>query len=254
MNSARAAVLIAFAGILSGGCLMTAEIPDPNSNLLIGMRPEIMQRNLASAWSGLERRRQRGEIDEAGRDGLYQAKVEELTQLIPKEIEDDKAWIYGDVYRDAKKWPQAMALYEQAVKAAKTEDRRVNDHLRLARAQAALGRVKEAAATARETFSAPAPEKAPILPAILYEVVPAGRGKGADAALAQVLADAISQHMEVQIDPATEAGQAFLSARTFHIQKAWTAVVSLYEAAGQRAEARKAMEKFESERRRTAAV
>jgi tetratricopeptide (TPR) repeat protein len=254
MKQARAAVLIALAALAAGGCLMTAEIPDPNSNSLIGLRPEIMQRNLASAWSGLERRRQRGEIDEAGRDKLYQNKVEELTRLIPAKIEDEKAWIYGDVYRDAKKWPQAKALYEQAVRAARTEDRRVNDHLRLSRAQAALGQVKEAAATARETFSAPAPEKAPILPAILYEVVPAGRGKGADADLARVLADAISQHMEVQVDPASEAGQAFLSARTFHVQKAWTAVVSLYEAAGQRSEARKAMEKFESERRRTASV
>jgi tetratricopeptide (TPR) repeat protein len=233
---------------------MTTDFPDPNAPERIGMSPEIMKRNLNDAWQSLELRRERGEIDNSARDQLYQAKVKELIELIPATISDDQAWMYGDVYRDAKMWPEAVGLYKRAVTAAKTEDRRVNDLLRLAQAQAAVGSVQEAAASVRATFDAPPNEKAPILPAVLYEVAPAGRGKGQDALLADMLVESIKQHMQTLVDPETEAGQAFLAARGHHVKKAWTEAVSLYEAGGQRDKAREALKSFEQEMARTASV
>ncbi len=250
----RLLLLTSALAFAAGGCVMTTDFPDPNAPERIGMLPEIMKRNLNDAWQSLELRRERGEIDNTARDELYQLKVKQLIERIPEDISDEQAWMYGDVYRDAKKWPEAVKLYERAVGAAKTEDRRVNDLLRLAQAQAAVGSVEAAAKSVRATFEAPPNEKAPILPAVLYEVTPAGRGKGSDALIADVLVEAIKQHMQTMVDPSTEAGQAFLAARGHHVKKAWTEAVSLYEAGGQREKAREALKSFEQEMVRTASV
>lgn len=76
-------------------------------------------------------------------------------------------------------------------------------------------------------------DKAPILPAVLLEIVPAGRGKGSDKALADLLVAAMDQHFQTRVDPATEPGKAFLVARKYHIRNSIELASRLYRTAGQ---------------------
>lgn len=190
---------------------------------------ESLNGQIAEADQMLERRQRRGEISEADRTKYLEEYVANLIEKIDTaEIAPEVAWKYGDVYRRAGKWDVAYKLYATAVKAAPTQDRRVNDSLQLARAAGALGKVDEAIATVKSTFDAPVREKAPILPATLYEVLPQCRGKERDEALAALLEEAISQHLSTVVDPASESGKAFLNARPHHVQRAWRAVIGLY--------------------------
>ena len=149
----------------------------------------------------------------------------------PEKVEASKAWVAGDVLITAQHWDDAKLVLEAAVEWAKinkNEDRRVNDTLRLSRVLAELGKVPEAIKTAREAFNTRPEDMVPILYATSSEIVPAARGKGHDLDVAKLLEDAIAIDMKVRVDPNLSAGAQFLSARPFHIRKAWELDAEIY--------------------------
>ncbi|MBX3119775.1 MAG: hypothetical protein KF784_11965 [Fimbriimonadaceae bacterium] len=222
--------------------------PDPNDPADVGvMDPEVLMRNLKTASIVVNERVAKKEItDEEGKDILakYADKLTaniDVTKIIPQ-----TAWKYGDVFRLARKWEEAQKLLTVAVEHAektKNEDRRVNDLLRLAQVEAKLDNYDKAFEFTRKTFTTPASGKAPILYGVLYELVPAAQGNKRDADLAELLEEAIAQHNEVIVDPQTESGVTFLSAKGYHEARAWTKVIELYRAAGKDDLAKQAQEK-----------
>lgn len=227
------------------GC-QTSTYPNPNAAMRIRKDPERMKRNLMDSRERLNERIAQGEVTPEDRDRLLREEAQDYAELIPlDEIAPEDAWHYGDVYRDAGDWESAYRLYDVARQVAVTEDRRVNDNLRFARAAAHLGNLDEALEAAGSTFSAPPEEKAPILPGILLEVVPAARDKGRNVELAELLEGAIEQHRLTSVDPSSDAGQAFLIARPHHMRRAWSTVVALYDRAGESQRARAAVRKAE---------
>lgn len=231
--------------ILLGGC-QTGTPPDPNDPNEVGSaQPEVLRRNLKYASDALLERQMKGEItDVQFHEMLTQYAKDLLGKLKLESIDPKKAWEYADVYRTAQDWRTTEALLRIAVKAAKDEDRRVVDRLRLAQALAHLDRVKEAIAMARTTFDGPSEGKAPILIAVLFDVVPPARGKGFDLQLAKLLEDAIQQTQETKVNPDSEGGRLFLQARPHHVRNAWGMVVELYVTAGRRDLADKATAKM----------
>jgi hypothetical protein len=91
-----------------------------------------------------------------------------------------------------------------------------------------LGQLPDAFKTARQAFNAAPEASAPILPAVLLEMVPAARGKGHDEELAELLEEAIGKHMATVVDPGTVAGVAFLAARPHHVRNAWRTIIEIY--------------------------
>lgn len=222
--------------------------PDPNDpNGDTVMQIDVLRRNLSWASQAVNERVAKGEItDEQGKELLAESAQRLLAGVKIDKINPVEAWEYGDVFRTAKDWKLAFAAYTVAVGQAeksKNEDRRVNDTLRLAEAEANLGKLVEAVETARKTFNAKPQGKAPILLGVLYEIVPGGEGKGKDAELAKLLEEAISQHEAVVVNSESESGRAFLMARPHHLIKAWGKVVDLYRAAGLQQEAEAAAER-----------
>lgn len=222
-------VSLAFPLVLLGGCHF-AQLPDPNDMQSADqLNVEVMQRNIAAAYSDLDLRVRQGQITQEEKD----RKIKELVELIagylkPDNVDDVQAWRFADIYRQAGDLENARKFYERAVAVAKTEDRRVNDTLQLARVLAMQGNVKHGIEVAMTTFDAPPKEKAPIMMSALYEIVPAGLGKDADIELAQFLEAAIKQHMLVEVDANTEAGAVFLATAQVHITKAWEQVLKIY--------------------------
>jgi len=205
----------------------------------------VLRRNLDNANKLLEHRQAVGEITEEQRAALLQKYAEELLSHIRiKKIPEKSAWEYGDVFKVAQRWPQAKEAYSIAVSYAKTEDRRVNDSLRLALALVNLNEVDEGILMARSVFDTTDTNAAPILPAILYEIVPAGMGKGRDGELARLVEDAIAEHARTQVDPGTEAGKAFLIARPHHVLKGYRQASKLYRSAGMDEEADRTWTEF----------
>ncbi|MBL8067431.1 MAG: hypothetical protein JNM28_03200 [Armatimonadetes bacterium] len=227
-----------------GGCYIS-QLPDPND--VQGAQrfdAEIMQRNIATAYSTLDLRVQRGEMTPQDRDRHIKELVDRIAGYIkPDDVRDAEAWRVADIYRQAGDLDNAKKFYERAIKVAKTEDRRVNDTLQYARVLALAGDVPGAVAKAVSTFDAPPKEKAPIMMACLYEIVPAGLGKGHDIELADLLEKSISQHMQVQVDPGSAAGRTFLETSPIHIGKAWERVMQIYAKAGRDDLLRKAIER-----------
>jgi tetratricopeptide (TPR) repeat protein len=220
-------------GIGAIGC-STPTLPNPNDpNAPGAVRSSVLRKNLAQAYRMLEDRRMRGEITEEDVRKRLRAYASTLLAGIDLgTIDPLRAWEYGEIARTAERWEDAKRLYQVATSVARTDDRRVNDGLRLAEALAHLGEVPDAIEAARAVFDAPPRERAPILPAVLYEIVPAGRARGSDLPLARLLVDAIERHETTLVDPSREAGRAFLSARTRHIDRAWALVFELAESAG----------------------
>lgn len=216
-----------------GGC-QSGTLPDPNEPGDSGLVPAaVLRRNLDYANKLLEHRQSVGEITEEQRNALLQKYAEELLSHVSiKKIPGRSAWEYGDVFKVAQRWPEAKEAYTIAVENAKTENRRVNDSLRLALAMAELGEVDQAIECARTVFDTTDTDAAPILPAVLFEIAPAATGRGRDGALAYLLEDAIAQHERTQVDPTSEAGKAFLIARPHHILRAYKVASRLYRSAG----------------------
>ncbi len=223
------------------GC-QSRQLTDPNAVGEIEQNPTQMKRNMLDLRQNLERRAAKREISPSDVISRVQQATKQLLENVSdSDITPDNAWEYGDLYRDAGDWKKAADLFDIARKAARTEDRKVNDNLRYARAIAHLGDVKGAIEAARSVFDAPPEEKAPILPAVLLEIVPEGKGKGQDVELAKLLEDAIAQHNLVKINPDSDAGKGFMAAKPFHVKNAWSEVIRLYSEAGKTSEARDAI-------------
>lgn len=225
-------VLVAACVVAATGC-RTYKMPDPNNPEGQRINPEILSRNVETFQHKLRSRIESGEIDDEERRRLITEYVQDHVEgLEAADVDPIFAWHYGDVFRELEEWTQAYEFYKVAAENAQSEDRRVNDHLRLAQAAAMLDRPDEAIQIARSIFDAPPTDKAPILPAILYEVAPAASGKGVDEEVAQLLVDAVDQHLQVVVDSETEAGLSFIVAKPHHISLAYTAAIRLHQNAG----------------------
>lgn len=240
--------------LITVGC-QTGKLPDPNSENEIANYPEIMMRNLVNWRTKLDRKVAKRELTPDQRDTMMSEKTNEYLKLITPDLAtEENAWVYGDLFRDGGRWDDAYRLYDAARKAAKTDDRRVNDSLRFARAAAKLKRHDEALAAVKSTFDSPAEEKAPILPAVLYEVVAAAEEdkKAPYSKYAKVLEEAIKQHLVTQVDASTDPGKAFLAAKPTHLSRAWSKVVGLYQEGGDLNSARAAIKRADDVMRQSA--
>jgi len=238
--------LIPFSLFLLPFCLSGCHFdtfPDPNDPSLAGeAQPEVLRRQVKGASDALFARRLSNEITEQQYQNLLAQFTDELLKSTHVEsVDATKAWEYGEVYRTARKWKEAEILYRAAVKVAKDDDRRVNDSLFLAEALAQQGKVEEAIKTARTTFDTPGPFKAPILYAVLYQIVPGGQGKGKDSELAHLLEDSIRQSDLVEVDQTIESGNAFKLALPHHQHNARELAAKLYLGVGKAADAERVL-------------
>lgn len=209
------------------GC---SQIPDPNEMSMVPPddRAETAYRILQTATTTLEYKVAFKEISDQTRNEMIQTTVENLlSQIDESQTPPADAWMLADMYRITNRWKEAEVLFEKAVRFAATKDRKVNDTLRLAQAQARNGKPKLAIETARKVFGVEKDQTAPILPATLYEITPAAEGKGEDRALASLLEDAVKIHEETEVDKASEAGKAFIVARKYHIARAEKKIAEL---------------------------
>lgn len=203
--------------------------------------PNVIQNHLEIASDELNARKERGEIG----DRRFHALMSEIakdyvSQAKATEINDANAPLWGEIFITAREWEKAEAAFERAAKADlphRDKDyvslgRYNTDILRLARVKAELGKVADAIKLTRSVFDVVPKAKAPILPAVMYEIAPAGAGKGMDFELAELIKDAIAQHEQVLIDPNSDAGRDFLLARPHHIHRAWQLAANLYLDAG----------------------
>lgn len=229
------------------GC-QTGKVPNPNDPADVGaISADTLRRNLSAVTDSLANRRIKHEIDnQQYRDLVAKAANELVTAVDPNKIPPAQAWKYAEVLKDAEQWKEAEPVFQIAIKNAqdtKNEDRRVNDSLRLAVVLAHLGKYAEALKAARATFDTPPNQSAPILVSVLLELTPVVRGHGQDLELAKLLEDAISIHQRTKVDPNSDAGKAFLMARPFHIDHAWTEIQALDRAAGREDLAKAAQQK-----------
>ncbi len=232
--------MISVVGVL--GC-KSQQLPDPNDlepgQLWAG---DIIQRNVTELANGLEIRVVRGEITSKERDAIQAKEIGEILQSVdPTKVPSSQAWQYGDAYRMGGQWKVAESLYERALTADGTVDRKVNDTLRLSRVKAHLGKFEEAIILAKSTFLVQPSEKAPIMMAVLYEIVPEMEGKNHDEELAELLEDSIKQHEQTIVDEKSDSGKAFIKARPVHVHKAWIKAAQLYQMSGKVDDARRAI-------------
>jgi hypothetical protein len=202
------------------GC---GQYPDPNdvTSVLPEERAGAAYQRLEAAGSTLEFKVQANEISDARRIELLTEFAEDLLKKIdPKGVSDSDQWMYAALLRVTGRWVDAEASLKIAVKAAQSEDRRVNDSLKLSQAQAKNNEVIDAIATATTVLNAGDSDAAPILPAVLLEIVPAAKGRGHDVELAGLLEKAIECHQRVKVDMTSEAGKSFVIASRYHINRA----------------------------------
>ncbi|QYK56518.1 MAG: hypothetical protein KF733_03340 [Fimbriimonadaceae bacterium] len=230
--------------LVTAGCLQQETIPDPNEPLAgqqySGAQVQTMVREIFRVADAQVRS---GRLSPSQRDVVVSREVGSIVANVdPEKVRPTEAWRYGDAFRIAGRWQTAERLFKVAVQAAKTNDRLVNDSLKLARVEAHLGKIDEALAHVRSTYKAPPTEKAPILMATAYEIVPEAVGKDRDKDLAGLLLEAIEQHSETIVDPTSDAGRDFLKAKPLHIAHAYTLAARLFQSAGDDESARKAIE------------
>ncbi len=213
--------------------------PDPNNPATAGIqRADVLRSSLKGASDALLERVAHGELTDAQfKKQIAIAANEILKGVQVDQIPISQAWEYGELFRTARQWEVARKLLETAVKVAKTNDRRVNDSLHLAHVYAELDQVPKAIQTARSVFDVPNKDAAPILPAVLLEIVPAGQHKGSDPELAALLRDAIDAENRTVVDPSTQPGIDFLAAKRFHLKDAWKKIAQLYKDSGKPEEA-----------------
>ncbi len=227
--------------VLVTGCHFS-QIPDPNDVAEISkLDGKALQERVSLVRRTLDIYQRQGRIDQSESTVLLANYVEDqLEGVETAQIPSQQAWRFGDVYRQAENWEKTRELYTIAVTNAKSEDRRVNDTLRLAEATAQLGDVPAGIDMVRSTFDTDPGDKGPILMATLYEFVPACLNQGFDDELARVLEDAVGEHMKTIVDPKTDEGLAFLDVRPVHINRAYGLIIRLYQSAGEYEEARNA--------------
>ncbi len=219
--------------LVVAGC-QAPSIPDPNDPTIPAPnQTQRIQAAIKTVSDAANRHVLNREISPDDAKRLVNTFEADLCRSIDiSKITPSDAYIYGQIFLDAQDWENARKVLTEAVAHAKGEDRRVNDTLRLAQAYAELGDVKKAIELTRTTFSTDPEDKAPILPGVLFTIVPAGRGKGADAELAGLLLDAIHQHELVIVNPQLDNGRMFLTAEPVLISRAWHQVIQLYEESG----------------------
>ena len=209
------------------GC---GQFPNPNdvAAALPEDRAEIAANIMQSVATSLDYKVGHRQISDAQRNELLKEEAENLLKLIdPERVPAADAYRYADLLRMTDRWPEALKSLQTAVKVASTQDRKVNDTLRLAQAQAKTDDVAKALETARSVFGVDPEDRAPILPSVLYELVPAAQGKGKDVELAALLADAIKCHESTRVDEKSDAGRIFLIAARTHIRKAQAKIAEL---------------------------
>ena len=243
-----AAVLVVAVVWFGSGFHHIGTPPDPNDPGPSGiMTPEVVRHTFIGYSDTLLMRLPKqadGRVNDAEfKRYMAQAANQLLDKVKITRINSANAWEYGEIYIAAERWQDAKKAEEIAVKAAKDEDRRVNDTLRLARCMAMLGDVPAAIKTARSTFSAGNTDTVPILTATLLEIVPAAEGKGDDVGLAGLLEGAIQCEMRTVVNGSTQPGQDFLVARKYHVHNAWKMIIELYRRAGKPDLARVALQK-----------
>ena len=208
---------------------------------------ESIQSEVRQVDQLLNERLAKGEIDPEQKAKLLGDFIREaLVEVDPAKIPDVQAWRFADVFRQAGDWETTNQLYERAVEVASTEDRRVNDTLRLAECKARLKDVEKGIELVRSTFSTPPGDKGPILMATLYEFAPAALGQGHDLEVAQLLEDAMAQHLQTYVDPESEVGKSFLNARLHHVQATWEVVLRIYHEQGDEDAMRAAIERADA--------
>ncbi len=209
------------------GCLVLAgcrlgEIPDPNDpDQIHSVDLKMIQATLSDDYANLFSRQVKGEITEAQVHDLLVAEAKKYAAAIDvTQIDPDQAWQFGEILRTAEDWKKGAEVYKIATAAPVTVDRKVNDTLRYAQCLAHLGKVPEAIKLTRSVFNVRPEDKGPILPAVLYEIVPPAEKSGHARELAQLLVDACREHLAVRVDVETMPGRAFLTARFTHIRRA----------------------------------
>jgi hypothetical protein len=235
--------LILVAALALSGCKV-GQTPNPNDPLTGGDRAGDLLRIRMKATSDLVNERiAQGDINDAqGRLIIQTQAGDELDRLKDIPVPDDKAWEFAEVAITARRWEEAGALLNKALKYEsaqlkqdpRAEDRWVNDTLRLAHTQAALGQIDKALATAREAFKASPHWKWPILYAVYLEIVPAAEEAkpGRELELAKFIEEGIAQHQAAEGDTSNPNEAGWVNARDFHIRAAWQAAANLYRKAG----------------------
>jgi hypothetical protein len=210
--------------IAVSGCEF-APPPDPNDPTDVElMEPKVMMRQLRWASDAANGRVDKGELTETRAKEMVAKEARTLIETVKLEsIPQDQVWEYAELCRTGELWDVAAKLFPIAIQHAKettNEDRRINDTLRFAHVLAQQGKVKEAIAMAKGTLTAKPTDRAPLLPAILLEVVPAAKGKKLDKELADLLNETIEVYDKTEIDITTQAGLDFTNAKPYLIRKA----------------------------------
>lgn len=214
-------------GVLLAGCGQYA-----NPNDLAQINPEsrvfVANKRLESAEATLDFKVQAKEITDERRNLMISEFAEELLKVIDFSVTPKSDyWMYGALLRVTGRWKQAEEVLREAVKVAPNQDRKINDTLKLALAETKNGKVEEGIKTASSVLDVPDQDAAPILPAVLYEIVPAAQGKGHDAELAELLKQAILCHQRVKVDLYSDSGKMFVATSRHHILKAEQKLVEL---------------------------
>lgn len=233
MSLGRWMVVNVIVVVLAGGVMVFLRTipppPDPNDPSQVGtMKPTVLRRNLKQTSDAANSRVMKGQMSPLeAKDKVSEAAERMLEGVSADNIPDEDLWEYGEVLWTAKEWKKAIPVLEKAVKVAKTEDRRINDSLRLAKCYAGDGDVKKGIATVRTTFDASPQGTAPLLNSLVFEFVPIAKGKGQDAELVKLLEEAIPIYQKTEVDPKSEGGQRFLAARPAIIREAQRQIAEL---------------------------
>ena len=248
------ACLLLVASLAFAGCQF-GQLPNQKNVEARVEGPEALQKRLGRARSTVDDRILRGQLSRTEGDEILREYVVRLLEDVDvKTVSPDEAWMYGDLFRQIPDWQATYDLYSVAVEHAGSEDRRVNDSLRLAEATAELGDVEEGIRLVRSTFDASAGGKGPILMATLYEFLPAARQQGMEIQLAKLLEAAIDQHLMTVVDPSEDAGRRFLISREHHVSEAWSQIILLYYAVDEEEEAHGATVRYLGMMRRFATL
>lgn len=227
--------------VMAAGCSLPT-LPNPNEPLAGKNRPaKALLSDLRNTYEMLSVRRMKGELDEqTAKQYMRRFAAELIEEIDLAKVRAGEAWEYAEVFRTGERWDLAEQAYRMSLLKAKSEDRRINDSLRLAQCLAMQNRVSEAIETAESVLDARPQDSAPILPAILLEIVPAALDKGHDEELAVLLRRAIDVHLATVVDPKSQAGKDFLIAQPHHVRSAWDRIAQLYWRNNKVVEAKKA--------------